>query len=37
MHSQAGYETRTGEVLSQAVTQAVNAAMADQQLLAALK
>lgn len=37
MHSQAGYETRTGEVLSQAVTEVVNAAMLDQQLLASLK
>jgi hypothetical protein len=37
MHGQAGYETRTGEVLSQAVNQAVSNAMSDQQLLAALK
>ena len=36
MHSQAGYETRTGEVLSQAVNQVVGIAMSDQQLLKVL-
>jgi hypothetical protein len=36
-HSQAGYETRTGEVLSQAVNQVVSIATSDQQLLASLK
>ena len=37
MHSQAGYETRTGEVLSQAVDQAVSNAMSNQELLVSLK